>query len=370
MPRDTWELTGLGIYLAVQPRHDFEEVMRSINEQAGQIADNSGQLTLFAPQNAQEDTPSNVAPGASGRGPEVRQGTVTEAYHRGLSEINRRQYDRAIAALDQVVLAKSARADAALYWKAVAQFRQRKFKEALATLGRLRTDYSQSGYLGDARVLEASVQRVSGQPANPAQVSDPHIKLLALQRMLSQKTLNIVPILDGVITGADDIEIKKLALFVLALSENPQAGPILLRYAKGGVNPELQVEAIRRLSSRGQRLNGGSDFLQIYSMTSEVNVKLEVIEALRTSLAAAEPPTIGSSVARAMETKSRAAVGSAEVLSLYQNESHRDLKVQIIGLLASMGAADQLAQIVLAEQDPLLRKQASRTLGDTRARPH
>ena len=76
---------------------------------------------------------------------------------------------------------KAERADAALYWKAFAQFKLARTDDALATITQLRHDYAQSRYLTDAKVLEADARKAAGQPVNPSAADDEEIKLLMAQ---------------------------------------------------------------------------------------------------------------------------------------------------------------------------------------------
>jgi HEAT repeat protein len=50
-------------------------------------------------------------------------------------------------------------------------------------------------------------------------------------------------------------------------------------------------------------------------------------------------------------------------MALYQKESNRDLRIQMVNVLSSMRAVDQLMQIVKTEKEPAVRQRAIRALG-------
>ena len=173
------------------------------------------------------------------------------AYSSGLSDINSGKYDQAITLFDQAIAQKGTRTDAALYWKAYAQYRLGKSDDALATLAELRQSYAQSRYLGDSRVLEADAKKSSGKPLT-GDADDDEIKLLAIS-LQNNDPEGAVPLLENVLKATNSLQVKKRALFVLASNDQPAAHQILVSYAKGSGNPDLQVEAIRYLARSARR---------------------------------------------------------------------------------------------------------------------
>ena len=370
-----WKLTEQA--LSPEMRADIERAVADAKEQARFATEDARMEIERAFEEARlqfQNVPNVAGVPQPGGGPQmvIRQSSAGDAYNRGQSALGQRQYDRAIASFDQVIAAKSPRADAALYWKAFAQFKQAKTTEALASIAQLRKDYGQSPYLNDARVLEADARRLAGQPVDPATLQDGEIKLLALQRLQNEKVPNVIPLLEGLINATNELEVKKRAIFVLALNEDPQAHQVLLRYAKGGGNPDLQVEAIRRLGSRNDQQKSGNELLDIYNSTSDINVKLAVVDALRSSLSKAALLNIASGSNASADVRGRAisslngVATPDDVVALYQKETDRNLKMQLLNTLGSMRAADQLAQIIRTEKDPALRQRAIRSLGNTR----
>jgi hypothetical protein len=299
-----------------------------------------------------------------------RDGDERGMYNNGLNALQNRQYDRAIMQFDRVIVAKGTYADAATYWKAFSQARLVRTDDALATISALRRDHPQSRYLAEAKVLEAEVRRLAGQRIDPQTLdANDELKLIAINGIANTDPERAIPLLEGVLNGANTLGNKRRALFVLALSKDPKAHQILLRYAKGGGSPELQVEAIRNLVSRRDGQTSETELREIYESTQDPTIRRAVIDAYGNG---------GNKVALINIVKSRTEIADnkrtalnrlqnlaapAELWALYQTEPDPELRIQIVNVLASMGAVEQLTQVVKTEKDPKVRQRALRNLG-------
>lgn len=291
-------------------------------------------------------------------------------YESGKNYLNRRQYDQAIARFDRVIAAKGANVDGSLYWKSFAQFKLGKSDDALATIAMLRKDHPQSPYNSDAKALEAEVKKRGGQPVNPADVDDDELKILAIEGLMNTDSARAIPLLEGVLNGTNSLSVKRKALFTLAGSKDPKARQILLGYAKGGGNPDLQLEAIRYLAANRDNKTTGADLMQIYSTTQSTEVKLAVIRALQSSGNNGALTNIVTSTGSPMVIRQQALSGLSgqinpdELWALYQKETNKELKMSMVSLFGSMDAADHLNRIVTTEKDPEIRRRAVRSLGN------
>ena len=291
------------------------------------------------------------------------------SYTTGLSMLAARRYDDAIAQFDRVVARKGQNSDGALYWKAYAQFKLGKTDEAVATIGALRKDFGTSRYLGDAKVLEADARRRSGQPANPASMDDDDLKILAINAMKNTDPERAIPLLDGVLSATNSLKVKKQALYVLASIPNqPKARQILLNYAKGAGNPDLQIEAIRYVATGTDKASVASDLMAVYQTTQDTAVKMAVINALGNAGARNSLFDIvqnsNTPVALRSSALDRSVMSPTDLYSLYEKETNKELKQQIASMLGSMGATDQVMRIVKSEKDPELARRAIRSLGN------
>jgi hypothetical protein len=294
-------------------------------------------------------------------------------YSSGLQALGRHQYERAVTLFDQVIARKDSRTDAALYWKAFAQFKAAKSADAQATLAQLRRDHPASRYLAEAKVLEAEIRQQAGQPVNVEdQAVNDDIKILAIQSMQRTDPARALPLLEGVLNSANSLEVKRRAVYVLALSDDPRAREILLRYAKGAGSPDLQPEAIRYLASRRDRGTTSADLREIYESTQDASLRRIVIEAYRASgdktalLAVIANPQNAPQLRQTAITGLSTLAAPPELMALYQKETDPALRTQIVSVLASMAAVDQLADIARTDQDAAVRQRAIRSLGGQR----
>ena len=289
-------------------------------------------------------------------------------YNSGRDLVGRGQYDAAIVRLDRVIAAKGRNVDGALYWKAYAQFRLGKKDDAIATIGTLRKDHPQSRYLNDAKALEADVRK-----ADPSTLDDDELKLLAINAMQHQDPERAVPLLEGVLNSSNTLRVKKQALYVLALSNHPRAQQILLNYAKGASNPDLQLEAIRYFTANRNNKPSAQNLMDIYQSTDDPSVKLAIISALRSSGNTALLSGIVTSANSPMMIRTSALNSLTGVLSpqdlwtLYEKESSKELKMQMVSAFGSMDAVDYLNRILKTEKDPEIRRRAIRSLGGRKA---
>ena len=287
------------------------------------------------------------------------------AFNQGRSFLDQRQYERAIASFDRVIAQKSTRSDAALYYKAYSQWKLGRPDDAVATINQLRKEYPQSRYLKDASALEVDVKKTPPQQI----VDNDEIKLLAINAMKDTDPERAVPLLEDVLNKTNSLRVKRGALSVLAHINTPRTRQILLSYAKGSGNPDLQMEAIRYIAVNRDNQTTGTDLRQIYEATDDVNVRRAIIAAYQSSGNKTELVRIAGTAGAPVAVRQQAISGLTniaapqELWALYQKETDKDLKIQMIRAFSAMGAVEQLTQILKTEKDPDVRRQAIRSLG-------
>jgi tetratricopeptide (TPR) repeat protein len=279
-------------------------------------------------------------------------GRANDAYTMGLNALQARQYERAIEAFDRVLSSGGSRHDAALYWKAFSEFKLARTEAALGTLNRLQKEHAGSRYGTEAKVLEAEARKQTGQVLDPQQLDDDEMKLLAIQGL--QRTDQAIPLLEGVLAGANSLNVKKRALYVLGISSDSRARDILIRQARGGGNPDLQLEAVRLLVSRRDQQTTGAVLREIYESTTDAAVRRAVLDAYRVR-------STGRSGAAVPVTSTAA----QDLPALYQIETDLDLRRQILGLLVGHGAIDPVLTLIRSERDPQGRARLIQALSAT-----
>lgn len=285
-------------------------------------------------------------------------------YRRGMSSLDRHDYDRAIDAFNRVLENKGERADGALYWRAYAQNKLGKREDALASIAELQKTFPQSRWLEDAKALSVEIRAASGQPVSPENVTDEEFKLMALQSLMNTEPDRSIPILEKLLKGPSSPRLKERALFVLAQSRSSKARDLLAQIAKGSTNPDVQLKAIQYLG-----VNGTSENQQllsdIYRSSNDTIVKREILrafmvahnrEALLQAARGESNPEVRLEAIRQLGVMG----GAAE---LYPTESTYDGKRAIIQGLMTSGEGAKLLEIAKSEKDPKLRAEAINQLG-------
>ena len=263
-----------------------------------------------------------------------------DVYDSATRLLDERRYDDAIARFDRVIVAKTSRADRALYWKAYALNRLGRRDEALAAIAQLRKDYASSRWLNDAQALEAEAKQGSGQRVSPEAEANEDLKLMAINGLMSADPERALPLLEGLLKGTTAPRLKDRALFVITQSNSPRAKQILADYAKGAGNPDLQARAIRYVGMAGNT-ESQQQLSSIYSSSSDPEVKREVLRAL-------------------MVARSRDAL-----FNIAKSEKDADLRGESIRLLGSLRASEQLAQLYGSESEIKVKQDIVRSLRGT-----
>ena len=291
-----------------------------------------------------------------------------DVYEQARELIDSGRYERALESLDRVAAApNSTRADAALYWKAYAQWKLDQRADALATLADMRKRFPQSRWAKDAQALDVEIRQASGQAVSPDGQASEELKLLALRGLMNSDPDRAIPMIEQLLAGPSTVRVKENALFVLSQSRSSRARDIIAGTAKGNVNPDLQLRAIRYLGAIG-----GTDNRQVlddaYRATTDLAVKRAIIRSfgaagdrqrlLALAKSEKEPELRGEAV------RSLGAMNAtAELDELYQTETSADVKNQIIRGMVASGNVGSLTKLATSEKDPALKRMAIRNLG-------
>jgi HEAT repeat protein len=181
------------------------------------------------------------------------------------------------------------------------------------------------------------------------------------------------PLLESLLKSAQPPRIRRQAVFVLAQSNSPKAQTLLEQVAKGQGNPDLQLSAIRYLGEK--RRQGGSNPIlgEIYSGTSDQNVKRAVLQAFENArdkdrlLQIAKTEQNQDLRLHAIRMLGSIQGTQAEMWALFQAESTADGKQMILESMPSAGNQDKMLEVARTEKDPKVRRFAIHNLGSTRA---
>jgi HEAT repeat protein len=300
------------------------------------------------------------------------------SYEQGKAALDEYKYEKAVERFDKVIDAKtpSSRDDGAYYWKAYALNKLGKRDEALAALSELAKQFPQSGWLNDAKALQAEVQQAKGQPVSPENQADEDLKLYAINALINSDAERAVPLLENLLANPKmSPRLKERALFVLAQSRSDKAHDIVGRYAKGGSNPDLQLTAVRYIGTYRSK-ESRQLLADVYGSVNDVNVKRAVLRSFETSRDTEHLAAIAKSEQNVELRREairqlgniREDQGLASLVSLYATESDRDTKREILRSLGNQGAVKQLIECARKEKDPELKRVAVQRLGEMKSK--
>jgi hypothetical protein len=298
--------------------------------------------------------------------------TGDAAYDAGTRALDEHKYDEAVQLFDRTITAKSARADGALYWKAYALNRLGRRDEALAAIAALRSGYANSRWLNDAQALEVEARQRAGQPVSPADETNEDLKLMAINGLMNADPDRAIPLLEGILKGSSTPKVKERAMFVLTQSRAPRAQQILLDFAKGGSNPDLQIRAIRYMGAAGQNTD---QLASIYAATADAEVKSAILRALMAQngsaklleLARAEKdPKLRMEAIRYFANSGGTQLST--LTGLYASESDSDVKKEIVRGLMARNDAKDLVDLARKETDPTMKKNIVQYLSAMRSK--
>lgn len=291
-------------------------------------------------------------------------------YEQGTRALDDGRWDEARQIFDGIARAKGPRADGALYWRAYAENRLGRRDEALATLNSLRQQYPSSDWLNDAQALTVEIQQEAGKPVDPNAEANEELKLMAINGLISSDPEKALPLLEKVLKSASSIRLKDRALFVLTQSRSPQAQQLLLSMAKGGVNPDLRLRALKYLAMSGDK-NVSSEIDGIYKASHDTVLKKQALNSLLVAHAADEL----FNIARTEQDASLRAEAVRDLGILHQNDKlmqlYRDgiARDAVLENMFLLGDPNRVLEILRTEKDPKLRSSAIRSLGLMHSQP-
>lgn len=295
----------------------------------------------------------------------------SERYREGQRALSEARWADAARDFAAVVAAGGADQDAALYWKAYADWQRQAKKDALEALRELFAEHPESSWADDARALELEIRgQRAGEARSPERVEDDELKLYALDALMQVEPEKAVPVLERILAGRQSLQLKQRALFVLSQSDSPRAREILLRTARTGEPPELRVEAVRSLAIAGEE----EDVAILAQLARESGASPEVRRALVEAYLIADRDEELLALAQSdpdprIRHQAIEALGAMEALpalrKLWGSETDPRLRAKLLEAFGIAGDVDWLARAARAEKMPELRRKAIEGLAIT-----
>jgi HEAT repeat protein len=314
--------------------------------------------------------------GGVGSGPWRKPGDEERIYRRGQEFLDRRDWDRAIEHFNAVAERKGTRADGALYWKAYALHKQGKRDEALAALAELEKSHSGSRWMNDAKVLQVEIRQAAGQPVTPETAADEEMKLFAINALINSEPERTVPLLEKILSsGRNSPRLKERALFVLAQSNSPQARDIVIRLARGGANPDLQLKGVEYLGHRRDNKENAKIVGEIYASTNDIAIKKAALQGLANAgardqllQAARSEPNLELRREAIHRLGNLRPPATDALVEIYNADSQQEVKKEVIHSLANHKAVAPLIDLARKENDVELKREAVQRLSQMKSK--
>lgn len=322
-------------------------------------------VAIDAQVRAQIEAARAQADRARGRNDEDRN------YRNGTRSLDRGEWDKAIESFTAVIQAKGERMEGAYYWKAYALGKSGKRDEALAQLAELEHTSPKSRWLDDARALRVELKQASGQPLAQDVQNDEELKLIALNGLVDTAPDRAIPAIRDLLKKSSSPRLRERALFVLAQSDSPQARDILVQYAKGSGNPDLQLKAVDYLGMHRRRENLPL-LTEIYNANSDPEVRRRVLRALanqrdKDQLLQVARTEKDPDLRREAVSMLGGLRAEAELMQLYPTETNKDVRRRIIQSVMATKSAKSLVEIARKETDPELKREAVQMLSSMKS---
>jgi len=286
----------------------------------------------------------------------------SEAYREAQRALDRERWDDASVIFGKIAEGSGPEADAALYWKAYADWKRKQKKESLEGLRQLMSDYPKSPWVDDAKALELTIRDGKGTKTAP-EVDDEELKLYALDGLMQVEPDKAVPVLERQLTGNASARIKERALFVLSQSDSPRAREILLRTARTGQPIALRCEAVKTLGIAGDP----EDIAALAVIARDTAAPQEVREAVIEAYLISNRPDELMGIAKSdpdprIRAKAIEALGASDALpalrQLWGVEKDPAVRAKLLEAFGIAGDVDTLAKAARESSDPQLRRKA------------
>ena len=259
--------------------------------------------------------------------------------------------------------------DAAIYWQAYALAQAGRRAEARSAVERLRREFPDSRWIGDATALLATAS--DARVAAPAAIEDEELAEMAIQGLLSAPAARAAPLLRGVLEGQHSIKLKKRALFVLSQIDDAGALDTVIGVARSG-EPALQREAVQMLGVSGSE-RAVAALAQLYAgapapLRRDILGAWLVADEKERVLAAARSETDPGVRRKAIDLLGAMDAGQ-ELQVLYRESTDAEMRRRIVRALGIGNAVDPLVAIARSDADQAVRVEALHALGVADAGP-
>jgi HEAT repeat protein len=295
-------------------------------------------------------------------------------YEEGQEALREQRWMDAAEQFEAAIEQGGEQADAAMYWRAHALYRASRGNEAERQISALERGYPDSQWVKEARILQIehqdSADAIAREAADGSGLDD-ELRLFALAQLMERNPERALPLVLEMVHNTDSERVRRDALFVLGMSEDPAARAALADIVRNSGDTETRVQAIHILGAAGGEST--LDLLwSLYDDASDIEVKSAVAHALTV---AGDTEKLKQILVRETDPELREIAlfgiatqddpeSAALMASMYEQAASAEEKGRILQALSVMGDSTELAMKILREEsDPELQVQAIQVLG-------
>lgn len=290
-------------------------------------------------------------------------------YDEGQKALRSQDWMDAVGHFEQSVEDNAGQADAATYWMAYAYYKAGRRNEAERELRHLERKYPDSQWVKEGQALRIEHQNPerAAEIASATQGMDDELRLFALMQLMERDPDRTIPLVLDLVHNAETPSVRRDALFILAVSDEPAARSALSDIARNSDDADMQHHAIQMLGTME-----ATDELQALYPTQDHATKVTIIESLsiagdtdllRQVLETESDPELRKAAIFGIAMHGDAGAGEfAE--ELYAAAESADEKITVMEALIMMDDAEAVAlRILKTESDPRLQTHAIHILG-------
>jgi HEAT repeat protein len=252
--------------------------------------------------------------------------------------------------------------DAAVFWQAYVLVQAKRPADAKREVERLRAQYPDSRWLGEAESLLRQAEPVV---AEAAAGGDSELAEIAVEGLMHAPPERALPLLKKVLAGKQPDKVKRRALFVLSQLESDAAMSALVEVARSG-DPGLRGEAIRMLGISGED-KALSELAALYKSAGPAERR----EVLNAWMIADRKDLVFGAAREEADPKLRhdaiqllgAMEATAELRQLMPMVKEPELQNEIVQALGVAGDVDGLIQLMGGNLPEATRLEAYRAIG-------
>lgn len=247
--------------------------------------------------------------------------------------------------------------DAAMYWRAYALYKADHRGEAARQISDLEEQFPASRWVKEAKALQIEYQG-SIEDAN----QEDELRLFALSHLMDRDAKRALPLVLEILHNTKSDRTRRDALFILGISDQPEARQAIADLARHGEDPDLRAEAVQILGNAAtpssmallKEIYGESDSEQIREAVINACVAAGQPEPLLDFLQREQKPELQRHIIHALGAMG--ATGSLE--KIYPTLSGHELRVAALEAFSMTGDPAMLHEVLKTETDPGLRRSA------------